>query len=519
MPYPPLRLLWRRRRRTLAWAAALLLSCGHGGRLNADDGAKPIPPAGAADQDTFGSEGLTIPAGGHQLAGTLYRPLSGPPAPAVVFVHGAGPAVRGDGYHELARHFARKGVAALIYDKRGCGASTGDWTRAGLRDLAEDALACVRLLRGRPDINPTQVGLWGLSQGASIIPIAAQGSPEVAFVIAVGGCLDFEGQMRYFRANVFRRLGHPPAVLDIANKTFHIQVDLHNRIRSGSLPAPAAWRDSCRFEFDLDQAAVWRQVRQPVLAVYGEKDRQVPVAESSAALAAAVAQAGNRDFTLIFYPDASHASGRTRTGELGEEWTGYVPEYLEDMTDWVLQHAGGVQRPEGWSRRGRVAESDQPFAPGQDGRLGWYGSAPVQAVQFLVFAVIFLVGAVAGTVRLVRGRHGDPAPTAARLGQWLVPVATAVSVLNLALLTGLVTLALGLANPWEPRYPRVLNGLPLAGSLSAGLALTLWALLLACRRAPAGSRPRGTGWVLFATCATVFVPFLHYWNLLGVSLH
>ena len=86
------------------------------------------------------------PAGDHRLAGTLYLPLSGPPAPAVVFVHGAGPAVRGDRYHELARHFARKGVAALIYDKRGCGESTGDWTRAGLPDLAEDALACVRLL-------------------------------------------------------------------------------------------------------------------------------------------------------------------------------------------------------------------------------------------------------------------------------------------------------------------------------------------------------------------------------------
>ena len=257
----------------------------------------------------------------------------------MVFVHGAGPAVRSDRYHELARHFARKGVAALIYDKRGCGASTGDWTRAGLYDLAEDALACVRLLRGRPEINPTQVGLWGLSQGASIIPIAASRSPEVAFVIAVGGCLDFEGQMRYFRANLFRRHGLPLAALDIANKTFLIQVDLGNRIRSGSLPAPTAVRDSCRFEFDLDQAAVWRQVRQPVLAIYGERDQHVPVAESSAALAAAVAQSGNRDFTLIIYPGASHSIGKTRTGELGEKWTGYVPEYLEDMTDWVLQQA------------------------------------------------------------------------------------------------------------------------------------------------------------------------------------
>ena len=203
----------------------------------------------------------------------------------------------------------------------------------------------------------------------------------MAFVIAVGGCLDFEGQMRYFRANLFRRHGLPPAALDIANKTFLIQVDLGNRIRSGSLPAPAAVRDPYRFEFDLDQAAVWRQVRQPVLAIYGERDQHVPVAESSAALSAAVAQSGNRDFTLIIYPGASHSIGKTQTGELGEKWTGYVPEYLEDMTDWVLQQASGVKRPEGWSQRGQVAESHQPFPAGQYDRLRWYGNAPVQAIQ------------------------------------------------------------------------------------------------------------------------------------------
>jgi pimeloyl-ACP methyl ester carboxylesterase len=445
----------------------------------------------------------------------LYLPVRGSPAPAVVFVHGAGPSVRGDGYHELGVHFARKGVAAMIYDKRGCGASTGDWTRAGMHDLADDALACVRLLRGRREVNPTQVGLWGLSQGASIIPLAAGRSPEVAFLIAVGGCLDFEGQMRYFRANVFRRLGHPSAVLDIANKAFLIQVDLSNRIRSGSLPAPAAWRDASRFEFDLDQAAVWRQVRQPVLAIYGELDQQVPVAESRAALAAALAQSGNRDFTLIIYPGASHAIGKTRTGELGEEWTGYVPDYLEDMTDWVLQQAGGSKTPQARWQRGRDAESSQPFTAGHHDRLRWYGNAPVQVIQFLVFAAVFLCGAVVGTVRLVRGRHRELVPNVNGATKWLAPMATAVSVLNLALLTGLVALTRGLANQWEPRYPAVLNWLPLVGLLSACFTLTLLALLLTRWRAPGESRRKRIGWLILAICAIAFVPFLHYWNLLG----
>ncbi len=98
-------------------------------------------------------------------------------------------------------------------------------------------------------------------------------------------------------------------------------------------------------------------------------------------------------------------------------------------------------------------------------------------------------------------------------------MATAVSVLNLSLLTGLVTLAFGLANQMEPSYPAVLNWLPLVGSLSVGLTLMLLALLLARWRALLDSRRKRIGWVLFATCAIAFVPFLHYWNLLGLALH
>ena len=59
------------------------------------------------------------------------------------------------------------------------------------------------------------------------------------------------------------------------------------------------------------------------------------------------------------------------------------------MTDWVLQQASGVKRPEGWSQRGRVAESDQPFPAEHYDRLRWYGNVLIQAAQLIVFAVVF----------------------------------------------------------------------------------------------------------------------------------
>ena len=70
------------------------------------------------------------------LAGTVVLPRGAGPHPAVVFVHGSGPARRGEFFH-FADRFARAGIAALIYDKRGSGASVGGHPRDAYADLAE----------------------------------------------------------------------------------------------------------------------------------------------------------------------------------------------------------------------------------------------------------------------------------------------------------------------------------------------------------------------------------------------
>src|SRR5262249_17398614 len=132
--------------------------------------------------------------------------------------------------------------------------------------------------------------------------------------------------------------------------------------------------------------------------------------------------------------------------------------------------------------------------------------------------VVFLVGAVIGAVGLSRGWHIDEDTASTRLKKWLTLTAAALSVLNLALLAGLVALALGLANQWRPGYPLVLNWLPLVGSFSACLTLVFLAILIARWRALPASRLSTIGWGLFAACVVAFVPFLLYWGLLGLVL-
>jgi hypothetical protein len=106
------------------------------------------------------------------LAGTLCIPRAPGRHPAVVLLQGSGGETRWGTNRFIADRFARAGIAALVYDKRGSGASTGDWKMSSYDDLANDAIAGIDLLASRPDIDAKRIGLHGHSEGGIIAPIA-----------------------------------------------------------------------------------------------------------------------------------------------------------------------------------------------------------------------------------------------------------------------------------------------------------------------------------------------------------
>src|ERR1700676_3789475 len=104
---------------------------------------------------------VTFRNGAVTLAGTLALPRAPARHAAVVLIHGSGPQSRWGTNRYVADRFARAGIAALAYDKRGSGDSGGDWRTATYADLARDALAAVALLAARPDIDPARIGVHG----------------------------------------------------------------------------------------------------------------------------------------------------------------------------------------------------------------------------------------------------------------------------------------------------------------------------------------------------------------------
>ncbi|WP_157729644.1 alpha/beta hydrolase [Tumebacillus algifaecis] len=121
---------------------------------------------------------VTIPST-FPLQGTLNIPHhSSDLLPAILFLHGSGPIDRNSDapglpinlFKQLAEHAARIGFASLRYDKRGIGASGGDYHAAGMYDLVDDAVAAVRFLKNQPGIDPERIYVLGHSEGAILAP-------------------------------------------------------------------------------------------------------------------------------------------------------------------------------------------------------------------------------------------------------------------------------------------------------------------------------------------------------------
>lgn len=123
------------------------------------------------------------------LSGSLILPTEGPRA-AVVWVHGSGPQERSAPLGDL---FARHGVAAFVYDKRGVGQSGGDYegdqsvSGPNIDLLADDAAAALSMLRARPELEGVPLGLAGISQAGWIVPLAAEKSGLADFLLLWSG--------------------------------------------------------------------------------------------------------------------------------------------------------------------------------------------------------------------------------------------------------------------------------------------------------------------------------------------
>ena len=316
---------------------------------------------------------------GITLSGTLTLPLTGEKHTAIILISGSGPMDRDSTFlgHKpfriIADYFARKGVATLRFDKRGVGESTGDFAIATPEDFARDVSAAIEYLQSLKEIDPKKIGLIGHSEGGLIASMAASRSEDVAFIVLMAGLL-LPGRKN--SSLVFTLLVNEDNTdnqnLDEDRKVFDRFFDLVSResltpeereesikIAEKTLPrinektkATMGFSELTPETFVSIFSMPWlkeflnsstesylRKVNCPVLAIYGDKDVQVPSKENIEVINRLLIQGVNTDYTIIEIPNVNHLFQHCKTGYPSEYETSkqtMVPEVLNLISDWIF---------------------------------------------------------------------------------------------------------------------------------------------------------------------------------------
>lgn len=419
-------------------------------RLNQELGALPAQPAAEIApipaNAPFTVEDIKVPARGTTLTATIRAPQTPGRHPAMVFVQGSGRGDRGE-FTEQAEWLARAGIVTLVYDKRTVGYSFRE-RDFGL--LADDALRMIEQLRRRPDVDLSRTGLWGVSEGGWVVPIAAARSRDVGFVVLVSSPnVSPMRQVAWALNEQLLRLHAPYGVRDLLTRAM----------------------GGVGFNFlRYDGTPVIRRITQPVLALYGTADPSIPFVESTKALTTALEEGGNRDYTIRFLDEADHAM-RINGGPL-------VRDYLPTLAHWILG-LPHTARPEvqiaGATPVQRFEAADIPQAP-------WYGDMEFLSLALMVAAVGLIAAPV--TEMVVRLRGGELAaqtnarvwpPIRTRLRR-LALTAGGLLVAVVAFITLIVLFSVNQAGAWPAVLAgwivvRVLAILILVQEVSTGAAL------------------------------------------------
>ncbi len=253
-----------------------------------------------------------------RLEGTLAVPSGEGPFPGVLLVPGSGQVDRDENHKslrlnvfpEIARHLAEHGIATLRYDKRGVGASEGDFWATGFYDNVSDASSALCFLQEQEDILLGRAFVCGHSEGALIATrLAAEGAGVAGIILLSGTAQPGEDVIRWQAGKVMKGMRGPIKWLikllriDVI-KTQQKQID---KIKRSS-------RDWYRTQIIAKVNAKWMRefmaydpsedlprIRVPVLAVTGSKDIQVNPQDLRR-----MSELVREDFEWHEVPDVSH---------------------------------------------------------------------------------------------------------------------------------------------------------------------------------------------------------------------
>ncbi|MEH7113976.1 alpha/beta hydrolase [Neobacillus niacini] len=238
--------------------------------------------------------------GAFPLAATLTLPNGGNGTfPLVVMVHGSGPIDRDSNakgmpmniFREISDLVVAEGFASIRYDKRGIGASKGDYHEMGVYDLIDDAQAVVEFAKNHPNIDSENVILLGHSEGSILVPFVNERVPVDGLILLAGTAEPLPVTTAWQREEIMKDLrsvkgfqGWLLRLLKVDQKITKMNDDLFKLIQESDdavikykgKKINAKWNRETAL-FDVSESL--QKVNCPVLAITGTKDVNVKVSD------------------------------------------------------------------------------------------------------------------------------------------------------------------------------------------------------------------------------------------------
>lgn len=295
---------------------------------------------------------VLIPAPGFNLAGTMTVPpgVGRLRHPTIVLVAGSGAVERDETVAgipilaQLAGALAEQGFVVLRYDKRGIAQSGGRSERATLQDYADDLTTAVKWLAKREQVDPRRISVAGHSEGGAVALLAAAREKKISALVLIAAPGTQGSEL------ILEQQRHMLDVMKAPDAERQAKIEMQQKIQA-AVTTEKGWEtlpQEIRTQADtpwfrslllFDPAKVMSKVKQPILIIQGDLDRQVfpRHADTLASLARARKKAGPVE--LLHLPGINHLLVPATTGEVAEYATlkekTITPAVAKAIAEWL----------------------------------------------------------------------------------------------------------------------------------------------------------------------------------------
>jgi len=296
---------------------------------------------------------------GVRLAGELYEPLRNRRRPLVVIAPGSGPSDKDDiFYQSYGDALASRGIAAVVYDKRGVGQSDGKFEEMpDLRIAASDAYAFERWAKSTRRYSA--IGIAGLSQGGTLAVINGNRKPTAFVVMLSGSGVSMSEVLLKARKADLEKSGLLPTEAD---SIIDFERKLNRYLATGDgypevegmattysaaysskklhwdVPPPGQIHDA-KYDYyrhiEFDPMPSLQTLPVPMLAIFGDQDDVIPIPQTLAALRIAEGRNPPKNFVIRTYAGAGHTLSVGSARPRDFLWFSFPANLFDDLSRWI----------------------------------------------------------------------------------------------------------------------------------------------------------------------------------------